>query len=58
MRPYLLQLSPRWKRAVDKMFSVRRKASFEVMHERGYNYVANNFLPEVINQALGEAIKQ
>lgn len=47
-----MRLTPIWKMAVEKMRAIGRKTSFEVMHERGYRYVADCLLPELINRAL------
>lgn len=46
------KLTPRWKAAVEKMRAVDRKASFEMMHEKGYRYVADCLLPKLINYAM------
>lgn len=47
------KLTPRWKAAVEKMRAVGKKASFEMMHEQGYRYVADCLLPKLINRAMG-----
>ena len=47
------KLTLRWKTEVEKMRAVGRKASFEMMHEQGYRYVADCLLPKQINRAMG-----
>ena len=48
-----LWLSPCWKRAIEIMLIVQKKSSFEVLHDKGYSYVAEEFLPEKVRSVIG-----
>jgi len=35
------------------MLIVQKKSSFEVLHDKGYSYVAEEFLPEKVRSVIG-----
>lgn len=47
------KLSPQWKACIERQLGLELKASFEIMHEKSYAYVADTFLPGKIRSVLG-----
>lgn len=48
-----MKLTPIWKATIEEMRIVSRKTSFEIMHEKGYRYMADYLLPKLIYHARG-----
>lgn len=48
-----MKLSSHWKACIERQLGLGLKASFEVMHEKSYAYVADTFLPEKMRSVLG-----
>ena len=47
------RLSPIRKAGIERMRSLDRKTHFEALHEKGYRYMADCFLPKAIHHARG-----